>query len=331
MSAVATHGPSLWWYVTRGAGATTLVLFSASVALGIAELSGWRGAGASRFTVAALHRSVSLLALALLALHIATTVIDPFPAIGLTNAIVPFATEYRPLWIGLGTIATDLLLVVLVTSLLRRRLGYRGWRVVHWASYAAWPVAVMHGLGAGSDARTSWMALLTAACVLVVLGTAAVRIADAAGDGARRTAAFAGLLLAVVVTAAWAWQGPLASGWARRAGTPEAVLTAFGATGAHRGPLDRRFRATLRGQVHTGAAADGSTVVDAPLRLVGGPQGALRLRLAGTPTQDGRLSVDRSAVALVGAADGSVLRLDMQVRFDGRAASGTLSATPEAG
>jgi hypothetical protein len=197
------------------------------------------------------------------------------------------------------------------------------------------------------------MAMLTAACVLGVVGVAVVRIAP--GTGGPRTAAVAGLAFALAAAAVWAWQGPFARGWARRAGTPEAVLTAFGATGAQRDPLYRRFNATLRGPVHTGAAANGSTVVDAPLRLVGGTQGALRLRLAGTPAAGGGLAVDRSAVALgpvsdpgryqgklrsidggdmvalVGAADGSVLRLHMRVRFDATAASGTLTATPEAG
>src|SRR5205085_11050222 len=136
------RGPSALWYATRGTGAVALVLLTVSVVLGIGELRAWRPAGAPGFAVAALHRTVSLLAVALLAAHIVTTLLDPFPHIGLANALLPFQTSYRPLWLGLGTIASDLLLALVVTSLVRRRLGYRAWRGVPWLAYACWPVAV---------------------------------------------------------------------------------------------------------------------------------------------------------------------------------------------
>ena len=120
----------------------TLLLLTASVVLGIGEVRAWRPAGTPRFAVAAMHRTVSLLAVALLAVHIVTTLLDPFPPIGAVNAVVPFQTDYRPLWLGLGTVASDLLVALAVTSLVRRRLGYRVWRGLHWLAYACWPVAL---------------------------------------------------------------------------------------------------------------------------------------------------------------------------------------------
>ena len=84
------------------------------------------------------------------------------------DAVVPFASAYRPLWLGLGAIAIDLLIALVVTSLVRARLGLRAWRGVHWCRYACWPVALLHGLGTGTDARTPWMQALTAVCVAVV-------------------------------------------------------------------------------------------------------------------------------------------------------------------
>ena len=142
MIAAAAHGPSALWYATRGAGAMTLVLLTASVVLGVGEVRRWRPAGAPRFAVASLHRTISLLAVVLLVVHIATTLLDVFPHIAVANAAVPFATDYRPLWMGLGTIASDLMLALVVTSLVRRRMGYRAWRGLHWLAYACWPVAL---------------------------------------------------------------------------------------------------------------------------------------------------------------------------------------------
>ena len=133
----------LMWYLTRGSGAVVLVLLSASVALGVAGLIS-RGALAPRFAVAALHRNVSLLAVVFLGVHIATTLADTYAPIGLKDAFIPFLSSYRPLWLGLGAVACDLLLALIVTSLLRVRLGLRTWRLTHWFAYACWPVALLH-------------------------------------------------------------------------------------------------------------------------------------------------------------------------------------------
>jgi predicted ferric reductase len=206
----ATHGPSALWYATRGTGAVTLVLLTASVVLGISEVRAWRPLGSPRFAVASLHRSLSLLAVALLAVHIVTTLLDPFPRIPVAAAVVPFATSYRPLWVGLGAIATDLLLALVVTSLARRRLGYRTWRGVHWFAYACWPVALLHGLGTGSDARTTWMQALTIGCVAAVLAAVAGRLAAPRTAPRTRTLAATAALFAVLATGLWADQGPLA-------------------------------------------------------------------------------------------------------------------------
>src|SRR5205807_8424001 len=96
-----------------------------------------------------------------------------------------FAATYRPLWLGLGALSFDLLLALVATSLLRRRLGYRGWRAVHWLAYASWPVAVLHGLGTGTDTKLWWMLALTAACVAAVAVALLVRIGRSQPSGIR--------------------------------------------------------------------------------------------------------------------------------------------------
>ena len=139
---LANVGPSALWYLTRATGAVALVLLTVSVALGVANIGRLQAAGWPRFVVEGLHRNVSLLALALLAVHILTSLLDPFAGIRLIDAIVPLTSVYRPLWLGLGAFASDLLIAIALTSVLRRRLGYGAWRATHWFAYLCWPVAV---------------------------------------------------------------------------------------------------------------------------------------------------------------------------------------------
>ena len=154
MLAVAATGPSVYWYLARGTGAVALVLLTLSVVLGV--LGTLRFAVAPRwprFAIDTLHRDVSLLVIVLLVVHILTSVLDSFAPIKLTDSVIPFVSSYRPLWLGLGALAFDILLALVITSLLRRRFGYHRWRLVHWLAYASWPVAVLHGLGRAPTRR----------------------------------------------------------------------------------------------------------------------------------------------------------------------------------
>jgi methionine sulfoxide reductase heme-binding subunit len=160
---------TLFWYTARGAGVVSLLLLTGSVGLGVA--STWRQTpgGWPRFLIGGLHRNVALLTLLFLGLHILTAVVDPFTHLGWTAALVPFASWYRPFWLGLGTVAAELLLAIVATSLLRRFLGYGAWRAVHWLTYASWPVALVHGLGTGSDSGSLWLRALYGVCLTAVL------------------------------------------------------------------------------------------------------------------------------------------------------------------
>ncbi len=177
---------TLLWYTTRGAGAVSLLLLSAVVALGVLTAVRFEAAGWPRFLTAAFHRNLSLTALVFLALHVVTAVTDPFAHLGWAVALIPFTSWYRTLWVGLGTIAVELLVAIGVTTLLRRWLGHGVWRAVHWLAYAAWPVAFVHGIGAGTDAGSDWMIavdFLSAGAVLTavvgrMLGPRPDRMAD---------------------------------------------------------------------------------------------------------------------------------------------------------
>ncbi len=216
---------STYWYLTRSTGAVALLLLSATVALGVVDLRRTASAKWPRFVVDELHRNLALLTLVFLVLHILTSVLDSFAPISLTASVIPFISSYRPFWLGLGAVSFDLLLAVIVTSLARRRVGYRGWRAVHWLSYAAWPVALLHGFGTGSDVKTGWLQLLSAICVLLVLAAVLMRIGASRQISPRaRGAALAGTGAFAVFLAIWLPAGPLGSEWARRSGTPSSLL-----------------------------------------------------------------------------------------------------------
>ncbi|MEV1062053.1 ferric reductase-like transmembrane domain-containing protein [Streptomyces sp. NPDC050263] len=176
------------WYANRATGAVCLVLFTVVVLLGVAVRLKARVPGLPRFGTMSLHRTLSLSATAFLALHISSATVDGYVNITVVDALIPFVSDYQPLWLGLGTVAFDLMLAVLVTSLLRERLGHRTWRAVHWLAYASWPVALVHGIGIGTDTGADWMTWLTVACVATAVAACAARLAHAA-RAARRTPA----------------------------------------------------------------------------------------------------------------------------------------------
>lgn len=174
------HGPGLW-YVTRATGLVSLLLLTASVLLGLLTAGRFASQRWPRFLTQGLHRNISLLVLAFLAMHIASTVLDRYVSISLTAAFVPFASSYKTGWLSLGAVALDLLIALIVTSLVRDRLGYRAWRRLHWLAYACWPVAVAHGLGIGTDGSVTWVVTLTLSCVGCVCAGVAWRVVVLAG------------------------------------------------------------------------------------------------------------------------------------------------------
>ena len=182
---------SVLWYASQATGIVSLVLYTIVMLLGITVAGQGAMPGLPRFSVVALHRSISLLSIAFLAVHIGTALLDSYVDISFVSTFVPFASSYEPLWIGLGAVAVDLMIALVVTSLLRGRISPRFWRVVHWLAYAFWPVAIAHtiGLGAGSGGLISgWGLWLTIACVVAVAAALVWRVLTQQGR-ARRTPA----------------------------------------------------------------------------------------------------------------------------------------------
>jgi sulfoxide reductase heme-binding subunit YedZ len=169
-----------FWYASRATGIVALLLLTAVLVLGIAVNRQGRLPGLPRFAVTGLHRNLSLLSVAFIAVHVVTAVLDSYVHIPLLSAVIPFASGYERLWIGLGAISVDLMLAMIVTSLLRGRMNRVLWRAVHLLAYASWPLAFGHSLGASTDLQQGWLLGLSAACALVVAVAVSWRLAQAA-------------------------------------------------------------------------------------------------------------------------------------------------------
>jgi sulfoxide reductase heme-binding subunit YedZ len=146
-------------------GLVSMVLLTVVVLLGITVNRHGRLPGLPSFAGLRLHRYCSLLAVTLIAVHVLTAVAMSNARIGLAAAVIPSVT----LWLGVGAVSFDLLVALVVTSLLRRHLGRRWWRTVHWLAYACWPLAMAHSIAEGPGLRAGRLFDLAVACVLAVL------------------------------------------------------------------------------------------------------------------------------------------------------------------
>jgi len=153
-------------------------------------------------------------------------VIDGFAPIGWLDVVIPFRAGYRPIWLGLGAVAVDLLLAIIITSLLRVRIGYARWRQIHLLTYALWPIALVHALGTGSDTRAPWMWWLTGICTIVVLVSVAARlVARRPTDPRVRNFAVGTAVVLPILVATWMVVGPLRSTWGKKHVTTPSTST----------------------------------------------------------------------------------------------------------
>ncbi|MGN6799969.1 MAG: ferric reductase-like transmembrane domain-containing protein [Gaiellaceae bacterium] len=347
------------WYLTRGSGAVALLLLTSSVALGVLVSLRSTTKRWPRFAINALHRNMTLIAIAFVGLHVVTTVADGYAPIGLKDALVPFVSPYRPIWLGLGAVAFDLLLALVITSFLRHRIGIRLWRGVHWLAYAAWPVALVHSFGTGSDSRTSWLVLLGFGSLFVVAAAVLVRLVVGSGDVRVRAAGFAAAVAAPLAVFLWWHGGPAQTGWASRAGTPASLMASHRRvasrtvlTSATQVSAPTSFESPLTGSIRQVRRSDGLLQIVIRLSLGRSPRGQLRIDLRGTPLGDG-VSMIASGVSFVPAStravyygsitglDGSIIAasvkdavgdtLQLTVRLSLDAASGRASGVVVAG
>lgn len=310
-TAAVVTATSPLWFATRATGLTAFVLLTGTVVLGILTSVRFASPAWPRFMTVSLHRNLSLLTITFVAIHVITTVTDPFASISVVSVVFPFTSSYRRIWLGLGAVAFDLLLAVLATSLLRRRVRPRLWRAVHWAGYACWPVALVHGLGTGTDGGTRWVLAVVAVCVLAIIAAGLWRLAAGWPEHAGVRAAAAGAAVVVgLATAAWAWTGPLSPGWAARAGTPATLLARSAGNSAANSAAAAAGSGGGSGGINAGSTAF--------------PAVPFTARLSGTAsTGPGTASGDRAVTLAM--ADGSAVRL--KVVISGPPVSGGVEMT----
>ena len=156
------------WYTTRASGIVTLILLTLTMVLGLATTNRVQGRSWPGFAQQEIHRRISIMSVVFLAIHVVSSILDTFVHIGWLAFVVPFTSPYSTFWVGLGTVALDLMLAVLISSLVRSHLKPGTWRGIHWLAYVSWPVALAHTFGMGTDSRESWVIALGAVCVLAV-------------------------------------------------------------------------------------------------------------------------------------------------------------------
>lgn len=365
IAAPVTTSTTPLWYATRATGVVAVTLLTVSLVLGILVSVRFVTERWPRFATIGVHRNVSLLTVVFLAIHILTAVVDTYAPVGWLSLVVPFVSTYRPLWLGLGTVAFDLLLALTVTSLLRTRLKYRTWKGVHWASYACWPLAIVHGLGTGTDPKSPVILGLIVLCVAGVLGAGAWRLASGwPRHAGARVASGLGAAAVAIVVAVWTLAGPLAPGWAARSGTPADLLararTAGTGAGGSRGgsasasalpalpltsPVTGTISTSQSGEDHTTVTISGSAGAPVVFRVV----------LSGQALQDGGVQMTDSRVtfgptaqaslyqgtvtglngsdisATVSDRAGSSVALSLRLTINGGSVTGTLTASDRNG
>jgi len=175
------------WALGRGTGVVALVLLTVSLCLGVVVRSRRTFGGLPRYGVTAVHRTASLTATGLVAVHVLTLLLDPQAGLRLVDLVVPFAGAYRPFWLGLGTLGLELIALVTLSGLLRKWIGERAFHALHLLAYALWPVALVHALGTGTDAGSPWMLALSGLCLAAVAGACWWRIGPSFGRPPVRT------------------------------------------------------------------------------------------------------------------------------------------------
>jgi DMSO/TMAO reductase YedYZ heme-binding membrane subunit len=173
-------GTTAFWYASRATGVVALLLLTAVLVLGILVNRQGRLPGLPRFAVTSLHRNISLLAVAFIAVHVLTAVLDTYVNIPILSGVVPFSSSYERGWLTLGAVSFDIMLAMIITSLLRGRLNRVLWRAVHLLAYLCWPVAFAHSIGSSRDLQHGWLLDLAVGCALAVAAAVIWRLAHAA-------------------------------------------------------------------------------------------------------------------------------------------------------
>jgi sulfoxide reductase heme-binding subunit YedZ len=150
-----TSDPTIW-LIARASGLVAYVLLTTSVLAGIILKSRPFGRHLRGITAMEIHRTLSFLGLAAIGLHGTALVLDQAVHIKLADLLIPGLAPYRPLWTGMGVVAAELMVALIVSFPLRKVFGFKAWRKLHWVSYGTFVLAAAHGIKAGTDTGRAW-------------------------------------------------------------------------------------------------------------------------------------------------------------------------------
>jgi sulfoxide reductase heme-binding subunit YedZ len=181
VSSYTDPGQHLFWIASRALGVVALIMVSVSVGFGLVMASrSAKGPGAMG-RVKQLHEATALVALLAIAGHGLALLGDSYLRPGLTGIAIPFSMAHRPAWTGLGVIAGWLAGILGLTFYVRRWIGPRLWRQLHRWTLAVYALAVVHTLGAGTDASSFWLLVIVIATAAPIAVLAAVRLSPTDG------------------------------------------------------------------------------------------------------------------------------------------------------
>ena len=165
------------WYAARAGGVAAYVLLTLNVSIGLLMTGKKAMKHWPRFALEDVHRFTGILTGTFVVLHITTVAIDSYLPFSPLSLAVPFISTYRPIWIGLGIVAAELLLALAITNHYRNtKLSYRTWRRWHYVNFAVWTAATFHSIGSGTDRSTTWLLAIDAVAVGTVCALTTWRI-----------------------------------------------------------------------------------------------------------------------------------------------------------
>jgi predicted ferric reductase len=158
----------VYWYMARSAGIVAYLLLWGSVAAGIAISNKLLNGLVKPAAVFEVHKTLSILALIVGMFHGFILLGDTYMNFSVLDLLIPFHSPYQPFWVGLGILGLYLMAILVGSFYIKKRIGQRAWRLLHYTSFGVWIMTSLHGIAAGTDTQPVLMKMLYAAAIVSV-------------------------------------------------------------------------------------------------------------------------------------------------------------------
>jgi sulfoxide reductase heme-binding subunit YedZ len=320
------------WFAARASGLTAYALATASVLFGLASASRAGNPKPGLGFVADVHRALSLLTLVAIGGHVFFLALDSYANFGPLDLFVPFASWYRPTWTGLGVLAGYLSVAVFISFYIRTWIGYRAWRVFHYAAFGVFGLGTIHGVLAGTDSSTLPASTIYAGAIASVALMGAYRLLRGSGHqpawafdessgnlGATRAVLAVAVLFAALVLPLWVFNQATAS--APPTAQPGAAAATASSSGGENGAATGDSGAVQEQEQQQ--EEDGSS---ARLAFVGSVQGSGSWRLLSATTPALELDLSSAGVLSLRDPDSGQVLFQSQRHISASGASGQLQS-----